>query len=677
MQHPFLQQTWPVLPRCEASSVSHRVSNANANPPRSIVLGSVDGRFAAAFKKLATLHAKNQFACCIATGNLFAGEGGDSDDELAQLLAGQIPVPVTTYFTVGTRPFPPRVAALLEEAAAADTSGDADGNEICPNLHYLGKHSITKTADGLRIVALGGRLVADDDAADDGVVRAGPSPDACLPFHSAADAAALLQQVQHAHKASSSLSSSSGIASPYGIDILLTAVWPRGVWRGSQVPPLAGLGDGDASRIVPLSDDGVADLVAGLRPRYHLTAAPDTGPDAADAADAAETFFYEREPFFHPERPDGTHSLAIDVTRFLALASWGNAVKAKALYAFVLSQQDTAAAAATATVVPAGSTASPFLGRYAEDKKSRKRQRGALDPDPYTRFAQTDGNGHRGDHRRRGRGGRRARAASPPPGPDRCFFCLSNPNLPTHMVASIGNDAYLATAKGPLPLSATFEDQGLKGGPAGGDQKPFPGHMIIVPLSHAPTISAAAMDVEVGGAAAATFREMARFRRALQAMVGTTTDGQLGAVTWEISRQRNVHVHWQLVPVPAALAAGGLVEAAFRVEAANQKLGAWEEAEEAVPAEEQETYQEIPGDYFRIWIWGETPTAKTHKSLVMRLDPDARFDLQFGRRVVAKLLGLEATRTVWQECAQTEAEETADVEAFRAAFAPWDFALEE
>ncbi|ERS98955.1 CwfJ domain protein [Sporothrix schenckii 1099-18] len=637
-----------------------------------IVLGSVNGQFAAAFKKLGALHAKNQFACCIATGNLFGED--DDDDELAQLLAGQIEVPVTTYFTVGTRPFPARIASRLEAAAQSD---DGEGNEICPNLHYLGKRSVTKTAEGLRIVALGGLLVDNDGAASaDGVVRAGPSTDACLPFHSVADETSL----RGAH----------------GADILLTAIWPRGILKGSAqtvFPAGSGL---DPSRMIPASD-GLADLVVALRPRYHVTASPDVfGSEGGDGppTTTTTTLFYEREAFFHPERPDASHSLAIDVTRFLSLAAWGNAAKAKALYAFALSRE-------APTLVPAGCTPSPFLGRSDASDHGPRKRRQPLEAEPYSRFAQDQhhGGGGRGRHGKRSR-----RNPSPPPGPDRCFFCLSNPNLPTHMVASIGDDAYLATAKGPLPLPTTFAAQGLtapgaadghsedRDGNRDGNRAGFPGHMIIVPLSHAPTITAGAMHSNDPSAAADngqvtaanTFREMTRFRESLQAMVASRTRQQLGTVTWEISRQRNVHVHWQLVPVPAPLVVGGLVEAAFRVEAAHLQLPPLVEDTSTAP-KDGEAYVPIEGDYFRVWIWGEAAGQKgdgpgedkiVGKTLVMHLDEGARFDLQYGRRVVAKLLGLEATRTVWQECSQTEAEEEADVAAFRAAFEPWDFTQE-
>jgi hypothetical protein len=58
----------------------------------------------------------------------------------------------------------------------------------------------------------------------------------------------------------------------------------------------------------------------------------------------------------------------------------------------------------------------------------------------------------------------------------------------------------------------------------------------------------------------------------------------------------------------------------------------------------------------------------------MPLDESIRFDLQYPRKVMAKLLGLE-NRTFWQDVVQTEEEETSDVSKFREVFKEWDFTL--
>jgi hypothetical protein len=58
----------------------------------------------------------------------------------------------------------------------------------------------------------------------------------------------------------------------------------------------------------------------------------------------------------------------------------------------------------------------------------------------------------------------------------------------------------------------------------------------------------------------------------------------------------------------------------------------------------------------------------------MLFDDSVRFSLQFGRVVLAKLLGLEK-RIQWRDCAQTEEEESRDIEAFKNAFKEYDFTL--
>lgn len=445
----------------------------------------------------------------------------------------------------------------------------------------------------MRIVALGGVL--------DTTIVAGQSKEQYLPFHTLDDAKAL--------KGANSA------------DILLTAVWPAWIWRGSSTNVPA-----EPSKI-PASES-IADLCSALKPRYHFAPSP-------------SDFFYEREPFFHTPTGDETEP-STEATRFISLAPYGNEAKAKALYAFTLSREP-------ATSLPLGSTASPF------SRLPQGRKRAAAPDGGFSRFS-ADGQGH--DSRRN----KRHRARSPPPGPDRCFFCLGNPNLSTHMVVSIGDESYLATAKGPLPSAETFADRGLD----------FPGHMVVVPLIHAPTVTAGAMGE---AEAARTFAEMSRFREAMQAAVSARSGRKLGAVTYEINRARGIHAHWQFCPVPAEMVGKGLVEAAFRVEAENQKLPKFEVRDFGVPGAEE-------GDFLRVWIWAEKEEEEGEgggalvlgKTMVMRFDETVRFDLQFGRRVLAKLLRLEE-RLIWQDIGQSVEEETKDAQAFREAFKEWDFTL--
>ncbi|KAJ2971979.1 hypothetical protein NQ176_g7418 [Zarea fungicola] len=160
--------------------------------PKIIVLGSLHGKLESAFKKLATLHARNAFTIALLTGDLFAPDTDDAT--IDALLAGHYALPLPTYFTVGAHALPERIIAKIQ----------AD-EEICPNLHFLGRRSVIKTSEGIRIASLGGVSVANPS--DDSKAQ-------YLPFHTEDDAKSL--------KGANSA------------DILLTSTWPTGIWNGSK-----------------------------------------------------------------------------------------------------------------------------------------------------------------------------------------------------------------------------------------------------------------------------------------------------------------------------------------------------------------------------------------------------------------------------------------------------------
>lgn len=488
---------------------------------------------------------------------------------------------------------------------------ESSEDEICPNLYFLGKRSTTKTSEGIRIVTLGGSL--------DPAITAGLSKDKHLPYHTEGDAKAL-------HGANTA-------------DILVTSNWPRSVRSRSNIklPEAA-----EESLSVAEGEQCIADLCSALKPRYHFS--------------TSDSSFYEREPFFHLSKEDQPDTSSI--TRFISLAAHDNPAKQKWLYAFTLDPT-----AAPALDMPAGTTATPFTDA------SRKRQRLPDRDEPYSRF------NHDSGHQHHHRPNKRARHKAPPPGPEECFFCLSNPNLATHLIASIAEDAYVTTAKGPLSTPSTYPTLS------------FPAHMLIIPLSHAPTLSS----IPPPETKISTYKEMQRYRNALHALLVSTGKAALGAATWEVSRADGIHIHWQFLPVPTPLIKKGLVEAAFKVEAENEKYPAFTTKAIADGTAER-------GDYFRVWIWrpregvdatldgggadgddggeeGRTTGGK-ETELVLPLSAGFRFDLQFGRRVMAKLLGLEG-RMHWKDCTQSDAEEKKDADGFKDAFRGFDFSLED
>lgn len=392
-------------------------------------------------------------------------------------------------------------------------------------------------------------------------------------------------------------------------DILLTSDWPASIRDGAKAQYA-----GEA----PAGVQSISDLCTALKPRYHFSTSEN---------------FYEREPFFH----DGSSPRS--VTRFLSLAPYGNATKQKWIYAFSLQPS-----APPPESLGPNTTASPFTVTRKRKVESQE--------DSYNNFRYSNGNGDA--HYQRGGGRGKRQRHQPPPKPDECFFCLSNKNCETHMIGSIGSDVYLTIAKGALTLPSTFPSLG------------FPGHILLIPLQHAPTMSA----IPDKDARQSTVTEMQRYKGALQSMLAARSKGedgrsQLGAVTWEISRNSGVHLHWQFMPVPVDLIQRGLVEAAFDVEAENLTYPKF-----AKTHKEMEEAEE--GDFLKVMIWSES----LRKEIVLPLDGSFRFDLQFGRRVLGKLLGLEK-RTHWKDCPQSQAEEEADAAAFKEAFKAFDFSLEE
>ncbi|KAK4613816.1 hypothetical protein CLAFUW4_09246 [Fulvia fulva] len=540
--------------------------------PKIIVVGDVNGQLTDVFTKLGKLHAKNAFAFAIIAGNLFSDPDlatEEQDRELANLLGGNIEVQLPTYFALGQRVLP---TAVIEKLTS-------DAGELCPNLFVLGRKVKSKTSEGFKLVAIGGRHtnVAAEAMHEYSAIYTDKDIESAKAFEEA--------------------------------DILITSDWPAEIRDGSRAATVLA----EAPEGVP----GIGELCTALKPRYHLS---------------TSSQYYEREPFFHQgEQPRS-------VTRFLSLAPLNNPQKQKAVYAFNLEPS-----APPPQQIPDGCTASPFTSTRKRKLESQE--------DSFNGFRYShggNGNGYQERHHKRPKQQRE-------PLKRECFFCLSNRETETHMITSIADDAYMTIAKGPLSTKSTFP--GLK----------HPLNMLIIPLFHAPTFAA----VEDGESCKKTMAEMQRYREALHTLVATKSttgaegEAKLGAVTWEISKGSGVHLHWQFMPVPVDMIKRSLVEAAFDVEAEHLSYPKFAKTEAEIKEAEE-------GDYFKVMIWSES----IQKEVVLPLEKGLRFDLQFGRRVLGKLLGLE-NRAHWRDCIQTSEEEEQDANAFKEVFKEYDFTLEE
>ncbi|CDZ96519.1 Uncharacterized conserved protein [Phaffia rhodozyma] len=243
--------------------------------------------------------------------------------------------------------------------------------------------------------------------------------------------------------------------------------------------------------------------------------------------------------------------------------------------------------------------------------------------------------------------------------PAECWFCLSNPKVTKHLIVSIGTETYVTLPKGQLPPTASATKMvqnkvtGLPEMPAGSEQPglvPGGGHVLIIPISHYPTVLSIPKEDAVG-----IESEIEKTKAALAKCYKVYNSVP---VVFEVGRSggRGGHAHLQIVPVP--LTAVSQIESVFREEGA--KLGINFESDADVALNSIGTGGR--DSYFRV----DFPNGK-----LIHLIRGTGFNLQFGRTVLAKLLEIPH-RVDWKACAQTDAEEKADAVAFKKAYAQFD-----
>ncbi len=406
--------------------------------------------------------------------------------------------------------------------------------------------------------------------------------------------------------------------------ILVTNQWPENIIQFSEQLLPENLRSDDGVRVV-------SDLCAAVTPRYHFASSP-----------AAS---WEREPFKH--QSDYTSLEEAKVTRFRSLASIENGAK-DWMSAFSLDPKLPPPAPNT--------TRSPFVSS-ANSKKRRIED--TEQAESFSRFGQPMSTYQNGHSRKRQR-----------QGADDCFMCVNRPDFQTHMLVSIGEDSFITVPKGPLPIASTFPDL------------PWSGHLLIIPTHHAHD------DVTRGPRPSADirqeFEEMTRFRKALYKMLQFKAKGKLGAVCWDANRTGIRHMHWQFMAVSADMLRKGLVEAAFKALAQNSEYPPFQQCN-------PDNQLELSSDYFRVWIWQpHTPNSDPVKaadeansgdgdegkeqSLWFPLGSDQKFNIWFGREVMARLLKLES-RINWKDAQQTAQDEERDAVQLRTDFKDFDFTL--
>ncbi|KAJ3303030.1 hypothetical protein HDV03_004254 [Kappamyces sp. JEL0829] len=202
----------------------------------------------------------------------------------------------------------------------------------------------------------------------------------------------------------------------------------------------------------------------------------------------------------------------------------------------------------------------------------------------------------------------------------KCWFCLSNPNVESHMILGIGEDCYTALAKGQLT----------------------DGHILIVPVAHYTSLRA--IEARDDNLVNQVQMEQGNY------VVGFEVFGGGDPSNPQV---RLSHMHFNLVPIDESLQ--DLAIEKFKAAAEEQGLV----QADTLPAS-------IAWPYIRLKFHGQaqdmifTPPPPNGGPLVP-------FNLQFARGVLADLLGCP-DRADWKRCVLDEGDEESGTAALRTVY---------
>lgn len=443
---------------------------------------------------------------------------------------------------------------------------DINGCELCPNISYLGKRGVFTTSNGLRIAYVSGQSEGTSDTSfsenDVMCVR-----DVCY----------------------------KGQSNFKGVDILLTTCWPNGISQNHQ----------KAESNLPSGSPLLSWLAAHIKPRYIFSGLND--------------LYYDRPPYKNEAAPGDTSQ---HNTRFMALASVGNAAKQKWLYALNIVPLEHMRASELYQGTT-DETQSPFPGLafFPNPKGSQEKANQFF----YDMNAPNDRRG--GKRGRHDDGGQdRKKRERPVFDQAKCWFCLASPEVEKHLVISVGTHAYLAMAKGGL-----VED-----------------HVLILPVEHHQSTAEAPENV---------LDEIEKFKSAIKKMCSK----QKKAVVFYERNYKTSHMQIQAIPIPEK--ATRELREIFQESAESQEFELDELPEHA-------KLDQVAGPrapYFYV----ELPNGD---KLFHRIRKS--FSLNFGREVLASGPILDREHMAdWKDVKQDKVEECALVKRFREAFEPYDFTL--
>ncbi|KAJ2671068.1 hypothetical protein IWW42_003620 [Coemansia sp. RSA 1085] len=654
---------------------------SQANSAKVLVVGSVNGRLADFFAKVEKLNAKyGPFAVLLITGNLFASDAGDDSKEVSSLLKDEIAVPIMTYAVAGDRRLPLRV----KERAAARSG------EICTNMVVLSSQGILQTSEGIKIAYINGRYISQvlaekqggldgdfNDADSNSAAESDTSKDnaaddkkmpVCFDNLSITD---LVSQIA----AENEKALQKTVAQP-SVDILLTYDWPYGVTATSS-----------PSHPAPHSaSNKISYLCAAAMPRYHFA--------------SGEGIFFERLPWKYNGRICiGSNASAVPhFTRFIGLGHVNESSHGKQRWFYAMNitpLSEISRGLSTPGDVPQNCTANPLyrfckIGKTLDtkmlpgvlagidggngDKPARDSQEKRAPPPLDYICRSCNLPGHWVQDCPVNRQQKRLRADNVPPAGyvchrcqqpghwkadcpkaadsqaedalSKCWFCLANPDVDQNLMVAIGDEAYVAMAKGSL-VEGGAPDAGFSG-----HKCPIPGggHVLIVPIVHTDNLRKARE-----GSSEADQGLCAEIDRWIGAVCALFAEFGCIPLIFETARcLPHVHTAVQMVPLPKSKAKS--------VRSALEKLCAADNL--ALKA----AYPEAQHDgYFAV-----TDPCSGSDLFVHIPRRSKGFNLQIGRKLAAAVLDIPE-REDWKQCVVSEGAEARERDKFIAAFAKHDF----
>ncbi|XP_060209919.1 zinc finger CCCH domain-containing protein 64 isoform X2 [Lycium barbarum] len=591
-------------------------------PLKILLCGDVRGRLNQLFKRVSSVNkAAGPFDALLCVGQFFP-DSTEGLEEFNGYIDGCSKIPIPTYFIGDYGAGSPKI--LSEALKDPSNKGfKMEGYRVCDNLYWL-KGSGKFDLHGLSVAYLSGRR----------------SPSGTqFGTYSQDDVDALRALAED----------------PGTVDIFLTNEWPSGVTNRTTSKVPAEISDSSAN------DPTVSELVTEIKPRYHVA--------------GTMGVYFDREPYANVD--------ALHATRFLGLAPVGNKDKQKFIHAISPTPASTMSKTEL-TAKPPNTTLSPYTNvdkaappdgatkrpgdsdsesqywRYDVSGKRQKHGDGGGDrlcfkfvssgscprgnkchfrhdeeaSEQYSRGVCFDflnkGKCEKGPncnfkHSLQEEGDRSASRAASSNRSRECWFCLSSPNVESHLITSVGENYYCALAKGPL----------------------LPDHVLIMPIEHLPNTLSLPLECE---------KELERLQRSFKAYF--KKQGK-EAVFFEWVFKRGSHANLQVVPIPSSRAS--VVQDIFNMAA--EKLGfkftVVKEGRQALREQFDRScslfYVEVPGGDILSHV----------------VEENEKFPAQFGREVLAGLLNV-ADRADWRNCKLGKEEEIKMVERFKSGFQEYD-----